>query len=44
MASKEELLGRVEALLPSIEARTRWVAEHGRLHPDTVRGYCHVNR
>jgi 3-hydroxy-9,10-secoandrosta-1,3,5(10)-triene-9,17-dione monooxygenase len=37
MASKEELLGRVEALLPGIEARTRWVAEHGRLHPDTVR-------
>jgi alkylation response protein AidB-like acyl-CoA dehydrogenase len=37
MTSKEELLDRVESLLPDIAARTRWVAENGRLHPDTVR-------
>ena len=37
MASREELLERVEALLPGIAARARWVTDHGRLHPETIR-------
>jgi alkylation response protein AidB-like acyl-CoA dehydrogenase len=37
MATREELLDRVESLLPDIAARTRWVAEHRQLHPDTVK-------
>jgi 3-hydroxy-9,10-secoandrosta-1,3,5(10)-triene-9,17-dione monooxygenase len=36
MTGREELLERVESLLPAIQARSSWVAENGRLHPDTV--------
>jgi 3-hydroxy-9,10-secoandrosta-1,3,5(10)-triene-9,17-dione monooxygenase len=36
MSTREELLERVESLLPKIAARSGYVAEHGVLHPDTI--------
>lgn len=37
MASREELLERVESLLPNIAARRSYVTEHGLLHQDTIK-------
>lgn len=37
MSSREELFERVDSILPAIAERRRYVAEHGTIHPDTIK-------
>jgi len=37
MTTPQELIERVDALLPAIADRRRYVTEHGMIHPDTLR-------